>query len=141
MKLEWMMLANHAEDRGGLLYISGGTWDTLNIQAPLEGGPPGAVAVLLGVLIIRLGSETTEIERDHTFSLTVMGEDGQQLATIGGEFRVTKAVGLPPGWEQGTNIIVGMNGLPLPSFGLYSILLQVDDKHVGERPFRVLKLY
>jgi hypothetical protein len=135
------MLANHAESRDGLLYISGGTWDTLNVQAPMEGGPPNAVAVFQGVVVARLTMHATEAPSDHTFRLVVMDEDGQELAAAEGGFHVEKIMGTPPEWGQGSNLIIGLTGLPLPRFGQYSLHLLVDARHLGERPFRVLKLY
>jgi hypothetical protein len=39
MKLDTMLLANYAEDQGGLLYIMGGGWDT--ITGELTHGDPG----------------------------------------------------------------------------------------------------
>jgi len=141
VELDWMILANHAEARDGLLYISGGTWDTLNIQAPMEGGPPNAVAVFQGVVVTRLKVHGSEVPSDHSFSLVVIDEDGAELAKAEGSFHAEKIAGVPPEWGQGVNVIVGLTGLPLPKFGQYSLELLVDGRHVGTRPFRVLKLY
>jgi hypothetical protein len=44
LKLAWMMFANHAEIApNGLLYISGGAWDTINVNAELPSTLPQAV--------------------------------------------------------------------------------------------------
>jgi len=141
MKLDFMILANHAEEQGGLIYVSGGTWDTVNVNAPLQGGPPEAVALFQGFLVIRLLFHPTETGRDHSFELIVMDEDGHEFQKLGGDFRVEKNPNLPAGWEQGVNIIIGMSGMPLMAFGRFTLSLQVDGQHVGDRPFRVLKLY
>jgi Family of unknown function (DUF6941) len=141
VNLEWMMLANHAEARDGLLYISGGTWDSLNVQGPIEGGPPNAVAIFQGFLIVRLNFHATEVPSEHAFDLVVIDEDGGEHGKAEGQFRVEKIPGVPPEWGQGFNMIAGLSGLPLPKFGKYAINLLVDGSHLGERPFRVLKLY
>ncbi|HEV8681785.1 MAG TPA: hypothetical protein VGS09_03270 [Actinomycetota bacterium] len=142
-KLDWMMLANYAEapPGGGLVYIMGGAWDTITVQAPLEGAPPGAVAAIVGSLAIRLLFHSTEVDRDHKLEIVLQDLDGAEVAKIEGGIRVTKALGLPPGWEQGTNFVFPLTGLGLPKFGQYTFHLLVDGQHLGERPFRVLKGY
>jgi hypothetical protein len=34
---------------------------------------------------------------------------------------------------------VSVVGIPVPAFGLYSISLQLDGMHVGDRSFRMVK--
>jgi hypothetical protein len=141
VNLEWMILANHAEEQGGLLFLSGATWDTVNVQGPLEGGPPETVALFQGTLVIRLLFHTTETGRDHTATITVLDADGHQLQQFEAGFRVERSEDIPPGWEQGVNILIGLSGMPLRDFGFYTFSLQVDNQHLGDRPFRVLKKY
>jgi hypothetical protein len=147
VKLDWMMLANYAEIRDGLIYIMGGTWDTVNVGAPLEpppGAPPGAqipFAVVQGTLVARLLFHVTETGKDHTFEITVIDEDGGEVAKIEGGMRPEKTPGLPVGWEQGFPIVLPLTGLGLPKAGLYRISLQVNGSHVGDHSFRVLKVY
>jgi hypothetical protein len=141
VRLEFMMLANHAEVQGGLLYISGGTFDTINVQARMEGGPPGSVAALQGTLVIRMLFDFTETDKDHAFDLSLVDEDGQEIVRSEVPFHVAKTVGLPEGWDQGHNIVANFPALALPKFGEYAFHLTVDGEPVGDRPFRVLKLY
>ena len=54
---------------------------------------------------------------------------------------VDRIRGLPIGWPQNVNLPIPLSGVPLPRAGLYSISLAVDDQHVGDRPFRILKGY
>jgi hypothetical protein len=142
VNLEWMLLANHAEVGGnGLLYISGGGWDTITVGAPLEGAPPGVFAVVMGTLVIRLNFHATETEREHAFTVTFVDEDGLEIGKAEGNVRVEKIRGLPLGWPQNVNIPIPLTGIQLPRPGLYTISLQVNGQHVGDRPFRVLKGY
>jgi Family of unknown function (DUF6941) len=142
MNLDWMMLANYAEaGSNGLLYISGGGWDTITIGAPLEGAPPGVFGVLQGTLVVRLLFHQTETGQDHTFTLTIVDEDGGEIGKAEGNIRVDKTPGLPPGWPQNVNIPLPLAGIPLPKPGLYTMSLQVNGAHLGDRPFRVLKGY
>jgi uncharacterized protein DUF6941 len=141
VNLEWMMLANHAEAAEGLLYISGGTWDTIQVQGPMEDGPPNAVAIFPGFLVARLNFHTTEVPGEYGFNLVIVDEDGIEHGKGEGQFRVEKQPGVPPEWGYGYNVIAGLQGLVLPKFGKYAINLLIDGRHIGERSFRVLKLY
>jgi hypothetical protein len=136
-----MALANYAEDRGGLLYIVGGGFDTLNIQAPIEGAPPGVFAVMQGTLVVRILLQREELGKQHKVAFHIVDEDGQQLAKADGDFRSEAAPGLPLGWDQAANLIFPLTGLAIPKAGNYTINLFVDDELLGDRPFRVLKLY
>jgi hypothetical protein len=141
VKLGWMLLANHAEVNNGLLYIAGGTWDTSTVHAPPEGLPEGSVAQVTGTLVIRLLFHVTETDRDHTFTVTLMDEDGGEVGKIEGGATISRIQGLPPGWDQGLNLAIPLTGIPLPRFGLYNLSVQVDGQHLGDLPFRVLKDY
>jgi Family of unknown function (DUF6941) len=136
-----MLLANYAETSGNLLYISGGGWDTVTVHAPVEGAPPEVFAILQGTLVIRVSFHATEADSDHTFTVTIMDADGQQIGKAEGTVRVDRVRGLPTGWEQSVNIPVPLSGVALPQPGIYSMSLQVDGQHLGDRPFRVLKGY
>ena len=143
MKLDWMMLANYAEvGSGGLLTIAGGSWDTTTINAPLPAeAPPEVVAFVQGYLVVRILFHVTETDRDHGFAISVMDEDGGDVARLDGSIDVARQPDLPPGWDHGVNIAVQLTGMPLQRFGLYTISLQVDGQHLGDRPFRVMKGY
>jgi hypothetical protein len=73
--------------------------------------------------------------------IVVVDEDGTEVGVIEGPFRAEKQPGLPPAWKQGVNMVFGLTGIPLRRFGLYRISLLLDDQHLGDREFRVLKLY
>jgi hypothetical protein len=141
VKLDWMALANYAEDQGGLLYVVGGGWDTINVQAPIQGAPEGVFTVIQGTLVVRLLLHVTETGQDHKFTFEIVDEDGQQLAKAEGDFRSERIPSLPIGWDQGANLIFPLTGIGLPGPGNYTINLRVDDDLLGDRPFRVLKLY
>lgn len=142
-KLDWMMLANYAEapPGGGLVYIMGGAWDTLTIGAPLENAPPNISGVLTGFLVIRVVFHLTETNREHKIEVSLVDEDGAELAQITADFRVDRTPGIPSGWDQGSNFVMPLQGIGLPKFGNYTFNLLVDGNHIGERPFRVLKGY
>jgi hypothetical protein len=138
------MFANHAEETGGLLLLTGATWDTINVNAPLAGElPPGvkAVTAINGSLVVRLLFHRTETNQDHNFSLRLISMDGEELQKLDGQFHVAWSEDNPLEWDQGVNIIIGLTGMPLPDFGQYTFHLLVDNAHMAERPFRVVKRY
>jgi hypothetical protein len=143
MELEWMMLANYAEADGstGAMNITGGGIDTVMATAPLEGAPPEVVAVVNMYLALRLVFHLTELDRQRQFEITIMDEDGQAVGAIQGIFEPQRQPNTPPGWPQGFHLVFPLAGLPLPRFGLYTINMQVDGNHLGDRPFRLLKGY
>ncbi len=141
MNLDYMVLCNYAEvSSNGLLYIAGGGWDTITVNAPPENAPPGVFAVLPGTLVVRLLFHQTETDRDHTFQILVSDEDGQEIGKAEGSVRVDRIRGLPVGWPQNVNLPIPL-GIPLPRPGLFSISVSVNGQHVGDRPFRILKGY
>ncbi len=136
-----MTLANYAEDRDGLLNMIGAGWDTITVQAPIEGAPDEVFAVMQGTLVVRLLFHQTETGQEHRFAITTIDEDGAEIGKIEGGMRVERNKGLPPGWDQNVNIVVALTGFPLPRPGRYTINVQVDGQFLGDRPFRVLKGY
>lgn len=141
MKLDWMTLANYAEVNNGLLYIAGGAWDTINVPGPLEGAPEGVFTVIQGYLIIRLLFHTTETQQEHPFAVTIIDEDGGDIGRADGQIRVDKQPGIPIGWDTPINMVIPLTGIGLPKHGLYTISLTVGGTHLGDRPFRVLKVF
>jgi hypothetical protein len=142
VKLDLMMLTNYAEVApNGLLYIAGGGWDTITVQGPIEGAPEGVFAAMQGALAIKLLFHMTETERRHAFEVTIMDNDGAEIAKSAGEFDVPKNDDLPPQWLQNLNIVLPVTGIALPREGHYVVNLTVNGQWLGDAPFRVIKHY
>jgi hypothetical protein len=147
MKLDWMLLANYAEDNRGLLNITGAGWDTIEARgpvtanAPLRPGIEMPKAVIAGFLVARLLFHASETGRELSFRVVILDADGGEVARAEGKARIEKTANLPGGWLQASNVIVPLSGVPLPKFGQYSVALLVDDQHVGDLSFRVVKQY
>lgn len=135
-----MMLANHAEvpPGMGLIYVSGGGWDTVTIGAPT--GDEGVAGVLRGSVAIRLLLEPSEAEDQHGFTISVLSDE-LLVAQLGGGFGIENAPDAPPGWPLGVPLAIQFAGLPVPSFGIYVLRLEVADEILGETQFRVIKGY
>jgi hypothetical protein len=132
------ILARHAEAQEDLLNILGGGWDSIAVTETPEGLPPGAVAVVGGTLVARLAfHQITETGRDHTFSITLVDEDGGEVGKLGGGFPIARAADVPVGWPQNMNIVMPL-GIPVQGFGSYTFALEVDGSHLGELAFRVV---
>jgi hypothetical protein len=141
VNVEWAMLANYAEDNGGLLNLQGATWDTVTVGSPLVGGPPNVFAMARGFYVARLGFHSTETGRTHEFELRVVDADGAEIAKLEGEADVQRAPNIPLAWPTSVNLIVPVTGLPLPKPGEYSFHLLLDSAHQHSLPFRVIKGY
>jgi Family of unknown function (DUF6941) len=142
VKLDWMMFTNYAEVApNGLLYCAGGGWDTINVTGRIEGAPENVFAVMQGFLAIRLLFHPTETDREHQFEVTIMDEDGARIAGVESRFRINRMPSLPAGWLQNLNIVLPVTGIPLPRAGNYVLNLNVNGQWMGDRPFRILKLY
>lgn len=144
MELAWMMLANHAEGPpNGLVYISGGAWDVINVTEPLPAGaPPGVVTFVQGVLVVRLEFDPTETGSEYPFVVTIVDEDGGNIGRVDGSIVAPpQPEDHPPTWSIGANMILPLTGLPIPHFGIYRLSVQVNREHKGELPFRAVKRY
>lgn len=137
-----MMLANYAEAPGGLLYISGGTWDTINVTAePPQGAPEGVVAAVQGTLVARLSFHSTEAGNEYPLRVTVWEEDGEEIANMEGAVLAQPQEDAPRTWPHGVNVILPLTGMPLRRFGEYRIHLHLNREHKGDIPFRVVQAY
>jgi hypothetical protein len=146
--VDWMILANYAESpmppSPPIVHMIGAGWDTLHVGGPLPeqpGLPPGTVTLMQGYLAARITFHPTEIDKDRHLRIAVVDEDGTEAGRIEASFRAEKDPTLPPGWDQGVNIVFPLAGMPLVRFGLYSLSLLIDGTHLAERQFRVLKAY
>jgi hypothetical protein len=138
-----MMLANYAEAPGGLLYITGGAWDSIQVtEPPPPEVPEGIVALVQGTLVARLSFHATEEGNEYPLRVTVWEEDGAEIANMEGVVVAEESpVDSPRTWMRNVNVLVPLTGLPLPRFGEYRIHLHLNREHKGDIPFRVVKQY
>jgi hypothetical protein len=118
MDIDFLILADAAQVADGKLFLMGGGWDRLLVNAI-----PAAqvVGVAVGVLV-----PWTETNRPHTLTLLVEDEDGGRvLPPVSVQLEVGRPPGLPDGAEQ--RVMVAFNAqLSLPKLGDYAITASLE---------------
>lgn len=120
-----MMLADHAQNANGKLFISGGGLSTV------ASGTPFAIALLIEV-------PWDQANEKHHFLLRLVDEDGKPVDVSGpagsGPFEIGASfeVGRPPGTKKGSNLpfplSINFGSMPLQPEKGYVWSLSVDDK-------------
>ena len=113
MKLDWALLANYAEVRDGLVFITGGGIDTVN-AAKLP-------AVLNATILVRLQLHRTEANKSHTVEIEIMDEDGSSIAKVQAGVMVPLNPETPVGWDIPSTVALNVHGLQLAKEGRYSV--------------------
>ena len=137
------ILCNHAEAVNNQLYVSGGGIELA--QAPAGAAPPFAVTLGIGMVLTVGWAETNE---QHQVDIELLTEDGVpvDVPTGPGIFAPLKVqsafnVGRPPtltvGDDQHVCLAANFPGLPLPVFGKYEFVIQVDGRVERTLPYRV----
>lgn len=138
MKLQFAVLANYAEERGGLLNLMGAAWDTLNVHSDPPPALPG-VAVLTGFLVARFLVEAADRTRELRLVAEIAGPSGQTIAQLsdGPQLNVGTG-GDTDNWQFGANLVLGLAGVIGPEFGAYEIRLKVGGQWFPPVRFRVI---
>ena len=118
MEIDFLILADAAQVADGKLYLLGGGWDRIAVNAL-----PAAqmIGVAVGVVV-----PWTETNTPHTLALTIEDEDGGSvLPPVSVRLEVGRPPGLPAGAEQ--RLMVAFNAqLALPRFGGYVVSARLD---------------
>jgi len=122
-KIEYVTVADHAEAINGKLYLFGAGWTDI-VQPPGPQGQPGIVHMGLAVSILVGWNETN---RRFPLELTVVHEDGDELARINAQIEAGRPAGLPPGADLRNVLALGAN-LTFPKLGSYEVRAQLGDE-------------
>lgn len=133
-EIEFLILANHAEARDGLLNLLGGGWTDHRRRIP-KGGPAPISHFGIGVSVLVDWNDT-----NHPYHLTIRIEtaDGQEIAKIGGDVELGRPPGLPPGSSQRAVLAFNVD-MRWPSAGTYRVVARLGDLPETDRSvaFRV----
>ena len=121
--IEMLTLANHAEARDGLLYLSGAGWDRVTRRYPQgQEPPPNHFGIAVSVIVPWI-----EANRKHQLSLWIEHEDGgSPLVKADGELEVGRPAGVPEGSDRRAVIAVGAL-VTFPKAGGYRLVGKIGD--------------
>jgi hypothetical protein len=122
MKLDWALLANYAEVRDGLAFVTGGGIDTVET--------PQLPAVLNATILVRLLLHRTETNKQHSLELEITDEDGSTIAKVQAGVTVALNTDLPVGWDVPSMVALNVHGLQLAKEGRYAIEISADNVHL-----------
>ena len=131
MELDFAFLADAADVSMGKLFVLGGAFDTIHVQAF-----PATHPVLAVVLRLLLGP--LDLDRKHELQILLLDADGKHIASANGELTMPKAPGSPPGWKQNVILPLRFFNVPFKEEGHYSIEILADGKMAKAIPLRVI---
>jgi hypothetical protein len=116
--IDFLILADAAEEVVGKLYLLGGAWDMLS-----PSNYPSLIPFGLGVGILVPWSHTN---MKHHFTFVIKASEGADLVRGDGDFEVGRKPGLRPGMTQ--RVVLAIRGqLNIPGPGTYEVIAQVAD--------------
>jgi hypothetical protein len=147
MRIDGFFLAEFAkpEPGGGVTAVNGG-WTTWNVTEPLtlpEPAPdPAPVAVISGAVVARVMLTPEESDGQHALVLRLVDADQGELFRVDVMLAANRDPELPRSWEQQAVLILPLQGLPIPTFGLHRLMLEsTDGLPLAACPFQVVKRY
>ena len=129
-QLDFAFLCDYVRADSGTAHVIGAGIDTVYT-------PETPTAHNLA-LLARFTFTQGECGRPHRIEVFFRTEDGAEVAKFETVVEPIWEPTLPPGWPVGG--VLGLNfGLPLPSFGLYSFEIMIDDGSAKSLNFRVVE--
>ncbi len=133
MEVDFAFLADGAEAVNGKIHVIGGGIDTIWAQQ---------VPVVYPRLsfVLRMVFDVAEIGRKHKLEIQIMDEDGNAIATVGGDLEIPgKNPNSPKGWKQSMLTVLNFANLTLPKFGNYSFSILANNSSLKSLPLRVVQ--
>lgn len=134
-EIEFLILANHAEVRDGLLNLLGGAWTEHRRRIP-KGATAPITHFGIGVSVLVDWNDTNH---PHHLTLRIETADGLEIAKIEGKVEVGRPPGIQPGSSQRAVLAFNID-TRWPSAGTYRVVARLGDMPETERhvTFRVL---
>jgi hypothetical protein len=135
-KIEFVMVADHAEVANNKLYVHGGAWTDI----PQPTGPDGKPVVIHMGIAASVLVGWNETNRRFPLRISVMHEDGQIVARIEAQIEAGRPPGIPAGSDLRSLIGISAN-LAFPRLGTYEIRTELnpeeEEHEVRTASFRV----
>jgi hypothetical protein len=129
VETEWIMLADRVEVINNKLYVMGGGWETLTVNAV-----PAQHAVAVAVAFSVPWSETNQ---QHDIQIEILDQESKSLVKVDGQIEVGHPSGVPFG--QGQHIQMGVNlGLTIEKLGPHSIATRIEGQESKRITFNVV---
>ena len=117
ISIDFLIIADAAQEVGGKLYLLGGGWTLHHAR-----GYPSALGFGLAIGILVPWAETN---RKHKFTFAIRESEGAEVARGEGSFEAGREVGITVGMVQ--RVIAALSGqLLLPSAGTYEVVATVS---------------
>ncbi len=131
MKVEWIILADHAETINNKLYLMGGGWETLTVNTAFPLRHPCGIAVAFSVP----WNETNQV---HDIAVDIVDEDeAHELASISGQLEVGRPAGIRLGQSQRVQFALNLM-LELNQPGVYAVKAKIEGQELDRAVFRVV---
>jgi hypothetical protein len=130
MRVEWLILADHAEIVGGKLYLMGGGWDVLTVNTGFPLTRPVGLAAAFSV-------PWNETNQRQNVEIEIQTEDGQSVGKVSAQFEVGRPAGIKSGQDQRLQVAATVP-LNLPAPGTYVIVARVEGEEQARVPFNVV---
>lgn len=115
---DFLILADRAESINGKLYLMGGVWDQIGV---IDFSKPIVFSIALGILI-----PWNATNLDHKLRVQLLDEDGNQLFSVDGGFKVGRPPQLPQGASQHNVLAITVSAV-LPKPGTYSVEATINE--------------
>ncbi len=121
--IEYVTVADHAEAINGKLYLHGAGWSDI-MQPVGPGGQPAVVHMGIAVSVLVGWNETN---RRFPLAITIVHEDGDEIARIGAQIEAGRPPGITPGTDF-RNLLAIVANLAFPKLGRYDVRAEMEDQ-------------
>jgi hypothetical protein len=129
MRLEWLILTDAAQIADGKLFLIGGGWDTIRVNA-LPHRQKMAIALAIEV-------EWVETNERHALQLEIATQDGNVLVNLNGAFEMGRPPGISAGQSQRVQLVVDAE-MEFQELGMYVITVTLGQDRTMPVRFNVM---
>jgi hypothetical protein len=134
VEVEWLIIADSAQVVGNKLYLLGGGWDNLAVNAPFPIDQRMGVALSIKV-------PWNETNLKHLFEIEIISEDSnteapKSLMKANGQFEIGRMPGIILGQEQRFQLALDMT-LKIEAPGTKTIIARIEGQEMKRLSFYV----